>query len=169
MKKLVTLIFVIMVFILPSSNALASYPNEPDGFRGIKWGTDITDLKDKMRLTETGVSTELVSYERVNDTLVIGTAQVSSIRYTFWLGKFSHTVIKTTGYTNWLEVKKALESTFGLAKQSNNYYYWLGDSTSILTQYDKISNEGKISFFSGKIDNQRKEWNRRQDIISAGF
>lgn len=171
MKKLATLIFVVMVFILSSSNALANYPNEPDGFRGIKWGTDITDVKATMRLheTETGISAELVSYERVSDTLVIGNAQISSIRYTFWRGKFSHPVIKTTGYTNWLEVKRALESTFGLAKQSNNYYFWLGDSTSILTQYDKNSNEGRISFFSEKIDNQRKEWSKKQSIIGAGF
>lgn len=81
MAKRIVMIFITLVAVtavLPL-NAFA----EADGFRGIKWGIDISSLKD-MKYVRTDPSYGGIKiYLRKNDDLKIGGAKLESIEYSF--------------------------------------------------------------------------------------
>jgi hypothetical protein len=63
---------------------------EPDGFRGIKWGTPISTLEDMHAVWDGG---DRKFYERKDDSLEIAGAKLHRIIYTFWKGEFSEVKI----------------------------------------------------------------------------
>lgn len=65
---------------------IASYQNEPDGFRGIRWGQEIGTLKGMQFLLRD--KDGLSIYIRDNDSMTLGEATLSSVRYLFWQNKF---------------------------------------------------------------------------------
>src|SRR5665647_3361267 len=65
--------------------------SEPDGFRGIKWGQDISTLKDMIFIKDTyQIDDSMKEYKRNGDLLRIGTAQIDNMEYHFWNGKFHY-------------------------------------------------------------------------------
>jgi hypothetical protein len=71
---------------------------EPDGFRGIKWGTPISTLEDMHAVWDGG---DRKYYERKDDSLEIAGAKLHRIIYTFWQGQFSEVKIDILkDYTN---------------------------------------------------------------------
>ena len=63
---------------------------EPDGFRGIKWGTPISTLDDMHAVWDGG---DRKYYERIGDSLEIAGAKLHRIVYTFWQGRFAEVKI----------------------------------------------------------------------------
>jgi len=60
--------------------------SEPDGFRGIKWGTEISTLKDMVFVM--AIDKDVKRYERKRDELKMGKAKLDYIQYEFRKGKF---------------------------------------------------------------------------------
>ena len=117
----------------------------PDGFRGIKWGTDISTLKD-MRYIKTSLQGTKI-YSRKNDTLHIGRVKLERIEYYFSEGEFSDVCILTKGYTNWTRLEEAVFEKFGFDYQDNDYiedYFWSGGITEMSLQYNEISKKGEF-------------------------
>ena len=82
---------IIMSIVLFSINTFA-FQNEPDGFRGVKWGTNIKALKDMKYFTGKG---EFTMYRRNNDKMQIGGAKLARILYVFWNNGFSSCIVMT--------------------------------------------------------------------------
>jgi hypothetical protein len=59
--------------------------SEPDGFRGIKWGTPISSVDGMAEVWSDG---DMRVYERLGEPLEIGSAKLHSVLYVFWQGKF---------------------------------------------------------------------------------
>ena len=91
--------------------AIDSYQNEPEDFRGIKWGQNIGELKNMQLVSKDkrGVST----YLRNNDSLTFGEAQLKRVRYLFWQNKFSE-VQMSAAPDQLLALKKALNGKYGV-------------------------------------------------------
>jgi len=68
-----------------------AFKNEPDGFAGIQWGTNIDEIDD-MHLVQDGVFLQL--YSRPGDNQRIGSVQLSQLLYGFFGGRFSDVVIR---------------------------------------------------------------------------
>ncbi|MDD3726106.1 MAG: hypothetical protein PHI44_02780 [Candidatus Ratteibacteria bacterium] len=138
---------------------------EPDGFRGIKWGTDISTLPD-MKYFRTDPSFGGVKmYIRKGDKLQMGAAKLESIEYGFWQGKLCNVWIITKGYTNWCGLKEATFEKFGKGGQSNEYiekYVWFGTKTEMLLEYNEISEEGTLCILSAEISEQQKKWEKQK-------
>ena len=77
----VGILIVLVIFACPKHTVFA-FQNEPDGFRGIKWETDIKYLPD-MVLDEDGGDSK--PYQRNGDTLNIGDAAVESCSYIYFI------------------------------------------------------------------------------------
>lgn len=172
MKKIFMSSIVVLMLIAFSSVAFArTYQNEPDGFRGITWGTDFETVKDQFILVDTDSSYGgLQFYTRVNDEMTIGSASLESVNYVFWQNKFAFSSIGLKSYKNWTGVQNALESKFGNGFQPNDYisnYYWLGDITVIQSKYNKIQDTGLVTFVSRNIRNQMEEWEKAQAAAGA--
>ena len=113
--------------------------SEPDGFRGIKWGTLIFSFDD---MTQVWVDGDTKLYERRGDPLEIGSAKLHNILYVFWQDRFMEArVVIPKHYgpdrdemANFNAVKEICCERFGdrgkplLGKEE---YSWRGDTTSI--------------------------------------
>jgi len=102
MKKLLLFIFIISLFGCAGTGelttlgmlGLTSFQNEPDGFRGIKWGQHIKDIPG-LKLTTTD-NEGLALYTRENDDLQLGDAKLISLHYAFWQDRFMEVQIKAS-------------------------------------------------------------------------
>ena len=131
--------------------------SEPDGFRGNKWGMDISILKDMKYFGTNPSCGEIKEYTKKNDNLRFVGAKLKRIEYGFWGGKFYSVGGNTNGSVNWSRLKDAIFEKFGRGSQPNEcieYYNWFGSITKILLGYDKVSEEGFFYMFSTEISIQ---------------
>jgi len=142
-KRLVTAIILLAVAILAPSLTFA-FRNEPDGFRGIKWGTEITQLPDLVIDKGAG---DLKWYRRKSDKLEIGDANVDYIVYGFYKNEFLSVLIGYKGFRNFTELKSILFHQYGEGRklgQSLEQYWWLGSNVSIKLEFGEVSEVGQI-------------------------
>lgn len=141
--------------------------SEPEGFRGIKWGTDINTLS-RMKYSITDPSYGGVQYYiREVDELKIGGATLERIEYGFWRGKFCDVIIYTTGYVNFNNLKQVVFKKFGKGyqKQKDGYiesYYWWGENTLMMLDYDLFSQEGCLFMSSKEMLKQMREYEKQK-------
>jgi hypothetical protein len=137
-------------------------PNsEPDGFAGIKWGTefsgansDMVELRSITNPAEPNVKIKIY-YSKKTDHLKMGEAQLDKIEYVFWKGKFAEVRISATGPENFNHLKKALFENYGTVdKTSQGTYPWHGNVTQIDLRYDEVAKTSSLSVASTKISNQ---------------
>ena len=138
--------------------------SESDGFRDIKWGTDISTLPDmEYHITDSGFRNVRL-YIKKNDELKIGEAVFTSIYYGFWRNRLYIVKGSFEGYTNWISLKEAIFEKFGGGKRSCsskrqyfNQYSWFGKTTVMMLGYDDILESGEFLMSSIELWKQRKE------------
>ena len=133
--------------------------SEPDGFRGIKWGTDISTLKD-MTLVMT-IDHETKRYKRNGDVLRMGEVKLDYIEYEFWKGMLYLADIGFEGAENWNNLRSRMFATFGKGQsqseekeQLSARYRWDGEKTTIIMIYNE-SMGGGLTISSTEITNQK--------------
>src|SRR5512137_2253389 len=103
-RWVVILVFVVGIFGCTQKSTSGFKPNsEPDGFAGIKWGTEFSEVKSDMvesrsisNPTEPNVKIKSY-YTKKADNLKMGDAQLDKIEYGFWKGIFGDVEITATG------------------------------------------------------------------------
>jgi hypothetical protein len=150
------LLLTIFSLFLPASSL--SFQNEPDGFRGIAWGTDTSAVTgmvyDSQHTWEAGTTS---FFKRKGDELRMGKAILTSIRYGFWEGKLSDVLIETRGRKNWLAFKAACHEKFGRGFKANFYqerYTWSGEKASMVLEYVEKSDIATLLIKSEEMYNQ---------------
>ncbi|HOQ51931.1 MAG TPA: hypothetical protein PK233_08910 [Candidatus Atribacteria bacterium] len=139
--------------------------SEPDGFRGIKWGQDISTVKGLVYVATDPSYGGIDYYIREGDELKMGHAKLERIVYGFWENKFSDVKISTKGYTNWSRFKAIVFEKFGEGYQSNKYieeYIWVGEKTWMILDYNEFSEEGLLWMTSTQMLTLREEWEKEQ-------
>jgi hypothetical protein len=137
--------------------ACYSFNNEPDGFRGIKWGTNLSSNASEMTLVEKG---EENYYFRKKDKLAIGGAELKRIAYGYWHGVLSSVFIETDGVSNKRALIDAFKAQFGTPDKPNQFldeYWWNGAVTIISIHCQAIGDRCNAVLFSTKHMNQRQE------------
>lgn len=136
-----------------------SYPNEPDGFRGIAWGTDIKTIENMTVAEKDGHE---IFYSRKDDNMLIAGAAIDQIHYGFYKGKFYSVIIRFQSRRDYLALKDRLFETYGgvVLQQDPNQedYKWgmlerfLGvvrvvrSNTVINLVFDKKTEKGHIAY-----------------------
>ncbi len=144
----------------PTHQSSAFKPgSEPDGFRGIKWGTDISTLKD-MALVMI-IDNETKRYKRNGDVLRMGEVKLDYIGYEFWKGMLYLVDIGFEGAENWNNLRSRMFATFGKGQsqseekeQPSARYRWEGEKTTIIMIYN-ASMGGGLTISSTEITNQK--------------
>ena len=165
------MLIVVLSCLLISSFAFAEWGigekpgTEPDGFRGIKWGTSIDDLAgmEYYRTDSSYGGTQV--YTKKNEDLKIGAANLKLVEYSFWQGKFCSGRIYTVGSTNWYGLKEATFEKFGAGYQDNKYiktFDWFGTRTMMMLEYSEITEQGTLFLFSPVINEQQEAWKKRK-------
>ena len=124
--------------------------SEPDGFRGIKWGTNVNEIKD-LEYIQTMKDGRKI-YTRIEDKMQIGNAQLDTIWYSFLDDKFYSVFVSTKkGHCN--ELNAAVVSTFG-----EGYRTRFGETQyrGVITWADLIcrADQGRLNLTSKKGQEQ---------------
>jgi len=168
--------FIITLFLsafLISSNCY-SFQNEPDGFRGIKWGTDITTLKGMEFLSIDPSIGGIKKYKKTNEELKLGGATLRSVEYSFWREKFCSITVETEGSVNWGGLRDACIEKFGKGLQTNevnNKFIWLGNIAEIRLDYHESSKKGSLNILSKNFKDQMLSADKQKakDGAATGF
>jgi hypothetical protein len=187
MKKAKILAIVFSIFLIGcfASTRSSKSPSDPDGFRGIKWGTEITTLKDMEKVKEDKSSdSDLVWYTRKGDTLAIGKAKLENISYSFWVGNFESVWIDFEGDENFETLKKELFERFGNVLESEElmkkmdkrvgeepstiryaeqFYAWWGKKTEMTLSYSKDRHKGILYINSRMISEGRRAYEKQKE------
>ncbi len=139
--------------------------SEPDGFRGIKWGQDISTVDDLVFVSTDPAFGGIDLYVRKGDEMKMGGAELDRILYGFWKDKLSSVIIYTKGYVNWDSFKAVVFEKFGKGYQGNKYieeYVWGGEKAMMMLDYNEFSKEGMLLMWSKEISIQQEEWKEQQ-------
>jgi len=91
-----------------------------EGFRGIKWATNIKDVND-MRLVDPSSTSAIKVYSRNGDKLSIGKAKLKYIFYGAYKNKICSVGVISNGYSNFQYLKEAVFTYYGEGYQDNEY------------------------------------------------
>ena len=181
MKKVKILAILFTIFLIGCfASARSSKPRlDPDGFRGIKWGTEISTLKDLENVKQDKSSdSDLVWYRRKGDTLTIGEAKLANIFYSFWMGNFESVWIDFEGEQNFDVLKKELFEQFGKPlvsegsmrkmgiwegrEREGTFYAWWGKNTEMWLSFSKDRHKGTLTINSVRIREERKDYEKQK-------
>ncbi len=188
-KKIWILIILFGIFLIgcfPSARHSKPLRSDPDGFWGIKWGTEISELNDMEKSEEDQSSNpDVVWYTRKRDTLAMGQAKLKDIFYSFWMGKFDSVWIDFEGEENFEALKKELFERFGevfgsdepmekaqrrarretsATKRVEGFYAWWGRNTEMLLSYSKDRHKGTLTINSTMISEARRACQKGKNL-----
>ena len=170
-NRIALIVILIMFFAIASAYGQEKFKpgSEPDGFRGIKWGADIKKIKEVKGLEFNGVHEIIDMYKIKRDNLCIGDAQLSTIGYGFWQGRFMKVDIVVRDIKNYEKLKKVVFDTFGEAKKTKWYgidgYAWEGEkSTMFLSIFDKM---GHMIIMSKDIEREVEQYVKQKATQGA--
>ena len=132
--------------------------SEPDGFAGIKWDTESSEVKSDMvesrNVSEpTTPDVKLkIYYTKKGDHLKMGEGQLDKMEYGFFRGKFGEVQITATGPENFDHLKKFLFEKYGtVEKSTQGLYSWNGPVTRIALRYDEPAKTSLLTISSTTI------------------
>ncbi len=187
MKKVKILTIVFSIFLVGCfASARSSKPrSDPVGFRGIRWGTEISTLKDMEKVEQDKSSnSDLVWYTRKGDTFAIGKAKVETTFYSFWMGNFESVWIDIKGDENFETLKKELFELSGKVLESEElmkkmdkkaerepstiehaeeFYAWEGKNTEMSLSYSKNLHKGTLYINSRMIGEERRAYEKQKE------
>ena len=146
---LITLFFGIFGFVVFPVHA---FQNEPDGFRGLTWGTSIYTVAGKIEeQSQVGKTLSVVSFK--DEKLKMGGAELSSIHYIFRDSWFFSVLVRAKKEENFEAVKRYLFGKYGPRNQPDKkagFYEWKGEVTTIKLSYQPQSEEVYLGISSSK-------------------
>ena len=129
--------------------------SEPDGFRGLKWQTNIATLDPLHTMEVIAIVGPLVYYKKNKEDLYLVTVKLDDIIYEFWNGKFSGVIIRVKGNNQFQVLKDYVFARFGpghrskvLEKLNVQDFYYNGVKTRMYLKYSDIDRTGELSLYS---------------------
>lgn len=180
MKKISLSLVVVLLFMFALASTAQAFQNEPEGFRGLKWGDPPGEDMALHFVNFWGdpldpAGEAMLPYIRENDKLQIGRVEVRDVRYFFYENKFMEVQIKTGTIcqTNYYDLKDILNLKFGEGKEIitkglpggrlafSLECRWIGDTATIILSSDEWSGV-VLEIYSTKIYIQYQEYKRRK-------
>jgi hypothetical protein len=186
MKKVGILAIVFSIFWAGCFGSVRSSKprSDPDGFRDIKWGAELSALKDMEKVEQDKSSdSDLVWYTRKGDLLAIGKAKLEDIFYSFWMGNFESVWIGFKGEKNFETLKKELFEQFGKVlesaelvkkvdgesgrepatiRHSEEVYAWWGENTEVMLSYSRERHKGTLNLNSKRMSEERRAYEKQK-------
>ena len=137
--------------------------SEPDGFRGIKWQTDIATLDPLHTMEVIEIMGPFVYYKKNKEDLQLVTVKLDNIIYEFWNGKFSGVIIKVRGDNQFQILKEYVFARFGQGQRSKvleqlnvQDFYYNGVKTRMYLKFSDIDRTGELSSYSIALLNKQQ-------------
>ncbi len=155
---------------LPAQDRMFTYNysfkpgSEPDGFRGLKWQTDIATLDPLHTMEVIEIFGPFVYYKKNKEDLQLVTVKLDHIIYEFWNGKFSGVMIKVKGSNQFQILKEYVFARFGPGQRSKvleqlnvQDFYYNGVKTRMYLKYSDIDRTGELSSYSIALLSQQQK------------
>lgn len=120
--------------ILLVATGVSAFRNEPDGYNGIVWGTDISALKGMKEIGVRPGSPDTKIYVREEDALHFGSVDLKGIEYEFLKGKFRSVTLKVKDLAHYVALKREVFERFGHGRELNplaERYFWDGATSKV--------------------------------------
>jgi hypothetical protein len=156
--------------VVPAQDRMFTYDysfkpgSEPDGFRGIKWQTDVATLDPLHTMEPIEILGPFVYYKKNKEDLHLVTAKLHDIIYEFWNGKFSGVMIRVRGNNQFQILKDYVFARFGpgqrskvLAQMDVQDFYYNGIKTRMSLKFSDIDYTGELSLYSIALLNQQQK------------
>jgi hypothetical protein len=130
---------------------------EPYGFGGIEWETDLSTLRGLEHYRTDGSHGGIDFYFRKGETLKIGGEPFEKVQYGFWKGKFYVGMITAAGPARWDRLKRAIFNHYGEGTKpfrNREEFLWSGENVIMALRYDE---ESKTGLFYIRSDSLRKK------------
>jgi len=187
MEKIKILTFVLIIFFVGCASTRYTKPrSELEGFRGIKWGAEVTMLEGMEKFEQDkSPNRDIVWYTRKGEALTFGRAKLENIFYSFWMGSFESVWIDFRGEENFEALKQELFERFGKVLESGEllkktekgalierstmrqgeeeFYFWDGKQTEMWLSFSKNRQKGTFSINSKKISEERRDYEKRKE------
>jgi hypothetical protein len=128
---------------------------EPDGFRGLKWQTNIATLDPLHTMEVIEIIGPFFYYKKNKENLQYGTADLEDIIYEFWHGKFSGVMLRVRGERQFQKLKDYCFARFGPGQRSDTYarldvqdFYYNGVRTRMSLKYSDFDRTGELAMYS---------------------
>jgi hypothetical protein len=129
--------------------------SEPDGFRDIKWQTDIATLDPLHTMDIIEIMGPFTYYKKKKEDLQLVTVKLDDITYEFWNGKFSGVMIKVRGDNQFQILKEYVFARFGPGQRSKvleqlnaQDFYYNGIKTRMYLKFSDIDRTGELNMYS---------------------
>jgi len=136
---------------------------EPDGFRGLKWSTDIATLDPLHTMELIAMIGPFTFYKKNKEELHLVNVELNNIIYEFWNGKFSGVIIKVKGERQFEILKEYCFSRFGEGQRSKilqqmnvQDYHYNGVKTRMYLKYSDLDHEGELALYSIALLNRQQ-------------
>lgn len=154
MKKISIVYLALILFF---SCAVPTSAQTTDGFRGFKWGTDISKMKSKFGLK----LKEKAGHSRIYTSNVhsIGTVKLTYCYFTFYRNKFSDVLIIAEEFTGTHDLLDILKEKYGddySEFESVNTFIWHTEGTTVGYIGDLPKNSATVYLQSDSLDQEIK-------------
>ncbi len=137
----------IAFFLLLLTTGAMAFQNEPEGFRGLKWGDPPTE---DMALWDVVVGLDL--YILPGEKLSLGEAELVLITYCFYEDRFMEVNLHFLELDNYALLKEICRTKFGKElEQSASDLYWVSSQSEVSMDYLSVKNYGVLTLASFPI------------------
>jgi hypothetical protein len=126
-----------------NSSTASQYDLRGAGFRGVQWGSNITEHPDMVFEEDTGATKY---YVRKDDELMIGNLKVDKIVYVFSRDRFLAVRVLYHSIPNFTKLKQAFDRLYGGGSKdtSKDKYSWHDFNLTFSLEYNQMRDEGYV-------------------------
>ena len=138
-SKIVLLVLCSLVLLVMPGLA---FQNEPEGFRGLKWGDPPTEeMEYFMELAGTDV------YLLPNDKMALGNANLYMVAYSFYENQFLEVGLHFKGEDNYNLLQTICKERYGEDEMDEGFYEigWYGQKGIVWLNYDYMEEKGYLT------------------------
>lgn len=164
-----TVVIAILAMVLVCSRIAYAFQNEPEGFRGIKWGDPPTVAMKFLRKWE-----DLIIYNKPSDERKLGDAKFSMILYAFYVPpnstvkRLATVSLYFNGKENFDILETICKIKFGEPTEEGFYKFnWISLASTVILTYDNIEESGFLGIGSTPIFNQYTEEKEKRQAEEA--
>ncbi len=121
-----------------------AYENEPNSFRGMKWGTPLDSFPTLKHFETVKRYGGIEYYKKKEEVLKLGDVKLFLIKYGFWHNKFYEVEIWTQGEKNWTALKDLVFAQFGEGNKPDKdieEYIWNGTIANLNLVFNNVEAE----------------------------
>lgn len=138
----------IAAFVLSMTVSMAQARTDVDGFKGMRWGSPLSELQrtKKLVLTKESDASGESLYALQNESLRFGKATLTGISCSFNQDRLQGVILLFAGANNFAAVKTEATARFGesrkIEQKGEEMYTWAGEITSTVLSYNRGSQSG---------------------------